>query len=316
MTPLSLLTTLPLAADNPLNHVIDHAQLSAGGWTIISNHMIMIAIAAIIMLLVFPAVTKRYRDGEVVLSGRQANFLEAMMLFVRDEVAKPVIGKDTNKYIGFLWTLFFFILTCNLLGLLPLDALQSPFLYASHGHAVYGTATANIAVTAVLASVAFLYWNAAGIASHGIGPWAMHFTGGAPWYMWIIMVPVEILGMFVKPFALAIRLFANMTAGHVLVAVLISFTAAGWRLGGVGGAIGLGIPVLLGTVAIMLLELFVAFLQAYIFVFLTSVFIGQLVSHHDHEHEGDSDHAHTHTRDLDPDGLPDAATSAGAHMAG
>ncbi len=144
---------LPLAADNPLTHVVDHARLqTSGGWTLLSNHMIMMTVAAVILLLVFPPTMRRYRDGELVLSGKKANFLEAMMLFVRDEVAKPVIGQDTHKYIGFLWTLFFFILTCNLLGLLPLDALQSP-LYKTGFYPIYGTATANIAVTAVLAGV-------------------------------------------------------------------------------------------------------------------------------------------------------------------
>ncbi len=307
---MSLPILLPLAADNPLTHVVDHVRWATdGGLALVTNHMIMMVIAAVIMLLVLPIVTRKYQSGDIVLTGKGANFLEAMMLFVRDEVAKPVLGHDTHKYIGFLWTLFFFILTCNLLGLLPLDALQAPLTRTGY-YPIYGTATANIAVTAVLASFAFIYWNLAGLKATGIGPWAAHFTGGAPWYMWPIMIPVEILGLFVKPFALAIRLFANMTAGHVLVAVLVSFTLDGFNAGGIGAAIGLGVPVVLGTVAIMLLELFVAFLQAYIFTFLTCVFIGQLVSHHGEDHH--AEHDADHTRNMEANSMPEHAIGAGA----
>ncbi|MEM6561215.1 MAG: F0F1 ATP synthase subunit A, partial [Planctomycetota bacterium] len=121
---------------------------------------------------------------------------------------------------------------------------------------------------------------------------------GTPAFMWIIMVPVEFIGMLVKPAALMIRLFANMTGGHILLAVLIGFVAAAYKaMGGgatgVAGAVGIGIPALLGTVAIMFLELFIALLQAYIFTFLTALFLGQMVSHHDHGHE------HDHAPDFD-----------------
>src|SRR5690606_2259515 len=128
----------------------------------------------------------------------------------------------------------------------------------------------------------------------------------------------EIMGMLVKPVALAIRLFANMTAGHTLVAVLISFTTMAAAVG-TGALIGIGIPVVLGTVAIMLLEVFVALLQAYIFTFLTCLFIGQLVIHDEEHHEGPHDEAHepVGSGDLtDYAKLPDAARQAGARMAG
>ena len=306
---------LPLAADNPLTHVVDHALWAPGGWYVLSNHMVMVAVAALILLLVMPRATRKYRRGDVVLDGKGANFLEAILLFVRDEVAKPVLGAHTDKYIPFLWTLFFFILTCNLLGLLPLDALTlAPARAVGLDHGVYGTATANIAITAVLAVFAFIFWNVAGIRENGIGAWAKHFTGGAPLYMAPIMVPVEILGMFIKPVALAIRLFANMTAGHILVAVLIGFTTAAYVNLGILGTIGVGIPVLIATVLIMVLELFVACLQAYIFTFLTALFLGQLVAHHEEDHH--DEHEADHTRNLEANDLPDDAVAAGAHMAG
>ena len=311
---------LPLAADNPLTHVVDHKLIEADlfgveGWYVLTNHMVMVAIAAIILLLLFPAITRRYRSGEVVMTGKQANFLEAMMLFVRDEIAKPVLGERTDRHIGFLWTLFFFILTCNLLGLLPLDALTlAPAKAVGLEHGIYGTATANVAVTIVLALFAFFYWNFAGMREHGLGAWLHHFLGGAPAYMAPIMIPVEFMGMLVKPVALMIRLTANMTAGHVLVAVLIGFATTAYVALGTLGTLALGLPIIIGTVGIMLLELFVAFLQAYIFTFLTALFLSQMVVHH-HKDHGD-EHAHDHTRDLQTDGLPTDAVVAGARAAG
>jgi F-type H+-transporting ATPase subunit a len=177
-------------------------------------------------------------------------------------------------------------------------------------------------VTATLAIVSFLVWNFSGIYANGITAWAHHFMGGAPWYMAPIIVPVEIMGMFVKPCALAIRLFANMNAGHILVAVLISFVGMAYAGLGVGGAVGIGIPVIFGTVAIMCLELFVALLQAYIFTFLTALFIAQLVVHEHEHHEGEGgqhDEAHEAlgSGDLtDFAELPEGARQMGTHMAG
>ena len=312
MTPFTL-----LASENPLEHVVDHALWAPGGWYVLTNHMLMVVAAAVIMLLVFPWATKRYRAAGPVPTGAH-NLIEAIMLYIRNDVAKPVLGDEADRFMPFLWTLFFFILTCNLLGLLPLDALQ-------HGvgihHAVYGTATANIWITGTLAAFSFVLWNVSGVRANGIGNWAKHFLGGAPVFMAPIMILVEGLGMIVKPAALAIRLMANMIAGHVLVAVLIGFTVTGF---GIGAAVGTGISVavVLGTTAIMMLELFVAFLQAYIFTFLTSLFIGQLVIH-EHEHHTDEGGHHDEAHETfgsgdftDYDQLPEAAREAGTHMAG
>jgi F-type H+-transporting ATPase subunit a len=317
---------VPFAASNPLDHVLDHPIIVRDGWFLLTNHMIMIGVAALLMLVVFLSVTRRYRSGELVPTGTR-NFFEAIMMYIRNDVVKPILGNDTLRFIPFLWTLFFFILFMNLLGLLPLDAIQAWFVkYDAAGHPnfhpIYGTATANLGVTAALAIFSFILWNIAGIRANGIGTWAHHFLGGAPWYMAPVMVPVELLGMFVKPFALSIRLMANMTAGHVLVAVLISMAGAAFAAMGTAGGVTVGIPVVLGTTAIMMLELFVAFLQAYIFTFLTTLFIGQLVvhEHEHHEDEGghhDEGHESIGGGDLtDFDKLPEAARHAGAHMAG
>ena len=291
-TPLALI--LPLAAeDNPLSHVVDHSIV---GW--FTNHMFMLLLSAAIMLLVFPRLTRRYRSGELVPTGTR-NFFEALLIYVREDVARPVLAEDTNRFMPFLWTLFFFILINNLLGLLPIEPITGVLAramfgdYDSHGHprhGIGGTATGNVYVTGALAAVSFVVTQVAGIRANGLVNYLKHFTGGAPWYMAPILIPVEIIGMFVKPFALAIRLFANMVAGHVLLAVVIGFVGLAYKAMGFGiGSVGVGIVSVIGATAIMCLEVFVAFLQAYLFTFLTALFIGQLVVH---EHDDHDEHAH------------------------
>ncbi|MEA2708437.1 MAG: F-type H+-transporting ATPase subunit a, partial [Phycisphaerales bacterium] len=181
---------LNLAAASPLEHVVDHPIIkSKSGYYILTNHMVMMCIAAGLMLIVFPLITRRYRSGEMVPTGTR-NFFEAILLYVRNDIAKPVLGDETDRFIPFLWTLFFFILFNNLLGLLPLDILTGRLFGWNHGHGIYGTATANLAVTAVLAIFSFILWNISGIRANGIKNWAHHFMGGAPWYMAPVMVPV------------------------------------------------------------------------------------------------------------------------------
>lgn len=281
------------AADNPLNHVVDHAIV---GW--FTNHMLMLILTGIIMLLIFPKITRRYRSGELVPTGTR-NFFEAILIYVREDVARPVLAEETDRFMPLLWTLFFFILINNLLGLLPLEPLTGPLMRFAfgdhdaaghHRHGIGGTATGNIYVTASLAAVSFVVTQVAGLRANGIKNYAKHFLAGAPWYMAPILVPVEILGTFIKPFALAIRLFANMVAGHVLLAVVIGFVALAYNLGAVA-TVGIGLVSVFAATALMCLELFVAFLQAYLFTFLTSLFISQLMAH-DHEHHDEHQHVH------------------------
>jgi F-type H+-transporting ATPase subunit a len=313
----------PLAAEgNPLEHVVDHAQWAPGGWYLITNHMLVMILAAVAMLLVFPWITKRYRSGELVPTGTR-NLFEAIMIYVRDDVARPTLGHETDRFMPFLWTLFFFILFNNLIGLLPLDQLTGWFMEPMGLHPIFGTATANIWVTGTLALVAFIVMQISGIRANGFVNYCKHFTGGAPAYMAPLMVPLEIIGMLIKPFSLAIRLFANMNAGHILLAVLLGFVLGAFQaFHGGFGSWGIAVPAVLGSVAIMCLELFVAFLQAYIFTFLTSLFIAQLVVHeHEHENGEGGHHDERHETlgggDLtDGEELPDAARQAGAHMAG
>ena len=188
-----------------------------------------------------------------------ANFFEAIVLFLRDEVVLPIMGEDGKKYLPFLLTLFFFILFCNLLGLVPYSA----------------TATGNISVTAGLALCSFLVMLGAGIANNGLfGYFKSLIPSGVPPVLLIILIPVEIIGLLVKPFALCVRLFANMTGGHVAILVflgLISILQSEWI------AIG-SVPF---AVAIYMLEIFIGFVQAFVFTLLSTVFIS-MAAHPDH----------------------------------
>ncbi len=283
---------------NPLGHVLDK-EVFGGIWM----HAITMVIGAALCVATLMIAAKAIQTGpesdgndRYLTKGRIGQLIEVVVLYLMDNVIRPQLGHSANKFAPYLLTLFFFILFNNLLGLIPLLDLQHLIggflLDDSHFAIVGGTATGNIAVTFALAIIAFFVIQIAGIRSAGVGGWLKHLTAGAPWYIWPIMIPVEIMGTFIKPAALAIRLFANMTAGHVLLAVLIGFT--GMFLVGADGGLNLlvGGPVtiiaVLGAVAIMFLELFVAFLQAFIFMFLTTLFIAQMMHHeHDDHHEGE-----------------------------
>lgn len=277
-----------LASDNPVDHVTDKVIFGHEGAWYISNVSVMLLLGGIVTAAaVIPASKRIVTRKSAGLEGYRAqglwaNLVESICLYLRDEVFRPVLGGQTDQFTPLLWSLFWFIVVCNLLGLVPiLDA--TAMFGLNHGHGIGGTATQSIWVTGALAGVAFLYWNGVALARDPVG-WLKHMTGGAPIYMWPIMIPVELMGMFVKPFALALRLFANMTGGHIIIAVLLSFVKSLIQaLGGPGFALAL-LP-LLGAVAINLLEIMVAFIQAYIFTFLTCLFLGQLVVHEHDEHE-------------------------------
>ncbi len=296
-------TSLLADTFNPLEHVVDH-PLFHYQWFYFTNHMLLMIISAALMLLIFPWITREYRQGKHVPTGTR-NLFEALLVFFRETVVRPVLGKDTDKYIGYIWTLFFFILFNNLLGLLPLEAISTPLLGVPH--AIGGTAMSDIYVTGTLAAISFVVIQVSGIRANGLKKYLGHFKAGAPWYIVPMMVVIEFLGIFTKPFALAIRLFANMSAGHIMLAVLIWFVTAAFAALGTTVGTGIGLVVILASTALMCLELFVAVLQAYIFAFLTTLFIGLLMPHHDEGHEDGHGSIDDH--------LSDAQRQAGAHMA-
>ncbi|RKG61828.1 ATP synthase F0 subunit A [Corallococcus sp. AB011P] len=238
----------------------------------ITKHTVMMWLAALLLIGALLIWSNRDKT-KLVPRGAGANLFEMLVLFVRDELAIKNIGKEEGpRYVPYLLTAFFFILFMNLLGLFPWMA----------------TATGNIAVTCGLALCTFFVTQAAGIRAAGIGGYLKHLTGGvAPW-LWPIMIPVEVLGLFTKPFALTIRLFANMLAGHIVIFFLLGLI---FMLRNPAVAL-VSVPFAFG---IYLLELFVAFVQAYVFTMLSALFIGMSVAmghHHDDHHETGASHDH------------------------
>lgn len=229
-------------------------------FSITKNVLYMLVVAAL-MLWLFSSMARSYKKGP--LPKRLGRGLEPLIIYVRDEMAKPNIGKNYRKYTGFLLTVFFFIWILNILGMTPLGV----------------NVTGNIAVTFALAICTFFivqfsankdYWK------------HIFWMPGVPWPMRIMLAPIELLGIFIKPFSLMIRLFANITAGHVIIMTLLSFIVIfqNWIAG----------PAFFGfTIFISVIELLVAFLQAYIFTLLSALYIGMAVEEHDDHHPADNE---------------------------
>ena len=218
----------------------------------ITRSVVMMWLAGAILLVFFGLASRRAK--EPVPRGLR-NFLEVLVLYIRDEVARKTIPHHADRFVPYLLTCFFFILTCNLIGLVP----------------GMSTATGCISVTATLAAFTFLLAQASGVREYGfVGHFRNLVPRGLPIAILPIMIPVEILSLFTKPFALAVRLFANMTAGHAVILSLVSIIfimkSALWA--------GMSVPFALFVYG---LEILVSFLQAFIFTMLSSLFIGMAV---------------------------------------
>lgn len=289
-----------LASSNPTHHVLDRPitgledMVIFGGETF-TIHLVTLVVAGIISLLVLLRAAKSISTGDegegmyrYLTRGRVAQLVEVFTLFLVENTIRPTLKEETRRFAPLLLSLFFFILTCNLMGLIPFLDVQHAVGPAVEGEKVWavfgGTATANLGVTLGLACVAFMAIQYQGFRSLGVKGYLSHLTGGAPMALIPMMIPLEIAGMLIKPAALAVRLFANMFAGHTMMAVLAMFgmlafkeTENYWLTGSIS-AISI-----IAAIAISFLELFVAFLQAFIFMFLTTVFIGQMTHHHEHD---------------------------------
>jgi len=234
----------------------------------ITKFMVLELAVALVMLAVFIPLARRISSGRPV-RGYLANMLEAMLVFLRDEVARPAIGHhDADRFLPFIWNVFFFVLFCNLMGMLPWA----------------GSPTGSLSVTAVLALATFLVVVGAGMGRYGpIKFWTgMVPHMDLPLVLAILLKPmlflIEVAGLVIRHTVLAVRLLANMFAGHLVLAVIMGFIAITAH----SAILWLGVTVssLLGATALSLLELFVAFLQAYIFAFLSALFIGMAVHQH------------------------------------
>lgn len=281
------------AGSNPLSHVVQHPIVTkeadlgpltpSGEITLLSDHITMIIAAGLLLTIFLPPLFRRRKSDDDSLEGMVpkgfANGMEAICQYLRKEVAEPALGEHTDRFIKYIWSTFFFILTINLLGLLPIAPISSIF-----GLSIGGTATSNIWVTGTFALTTLFMMVFNGLRLGG-KDFIAHLCPGPLWLA-PILVPVELMGMLAKTFALAVRLFANMVAGHTLLAVLLGFILSAGSAGGAGLGLAVAVPVVLGSVGISLLEIFVAFLQAFIFTFLTTLFIGMSVTvHHDEHHE-------------------------------
>lgn len=247
-----------LGSEFIMHHITDQVliKIQLFGFDLsITKHILMMWIVAAILVFILSWL---FRKPKLVPSGL-ANLFESIIVYLEEEVMRPYLGSQSRRYAPYLLTAFFFILLCNLLGLVPGAA----------------TATGDISVTAALALLTFMMVQFAGIRNHGfVGYCKGLIPPGLPIFILPIMVPVEIVSLFTKHFALAIRLFANMVAGHVVISalLLIIFTFKSWIVGG----ITLG-----GILFVSLLEVLIALIQAFIFTILSSVFIGMAV-HQDH----------------------------------
>ncbi len=307
-------TIFTLAATNPVDHVVNQPYwigdlFGMKGVWLWSAHVGNLVLAGLLTVLVLGYAASKIATGPAsqgtdryVTKGSLAHMIEVIITYIQVTSIKPLLGDRTARFMPFLMSVFFFILFNNLLGLMPIVDATHLVDHLMGRHAFTGlvgaTATQNLFVTAALALVAAVVINVAGIMNLGLGDYLKHLTAGTKFPISLLLVPIEIVGTVIKPVALALRLFANMTAGHILLAVLFMFAVSGlsllsqWTAGGVvlGGAISL--VSCLAAIAIYFLELFVAFLQAFVFMFLTTVFISLLSHHGEHEHHGEHDHEH------------------------
>lgn len=226
----------------------------------ITKSVLMILIASLLMLLIFGSMARNYKKSLVPTGA--AKLFEPLIIFIRDDIAKPNIGPKYKKYIGYLLTIFFFILFLNIFGLMPFGI----------------NVTGQLAITAALAIFTFLLTQFTANKNY----WQHIFwMPGLPLPMKLVMIPIELIGMFIKPFALLIRLFANMTAGHIVIMSLIAMIYFFKNV-----IAGVAFPFL--TFVLYLLEILVAFLQAYIFTMLSAVYFG--MANEEHHHEGEAAH--------------------------
>ncbi len=246
------------------HHLLDHvwARFNLAGLDLpISKHLFMMWIAGGILLVILPLIMKS--RGRILAPFRQA--VEMLVVFLRDDIVIANLGKKGSRYTSYFCTLFFFILTCNLLGMVPFGS----------------TATGNIAVTGGMALTTFAMVNFVGMREQGFAHYMKNIVpSGVPIWLFPLLFPIEIIGLLTKTFALCIRLFANMIAGHI---VILSLIALIFIFGDINPFLGLAVTApaaILLVLFVSALEIFVAALQAYIFTFLTAIFVGAAMNPH------------------------------------
>ena len=309
---------LILAAADPLSHAVPHKlheepifSVDVGGGDVpalfikdgvydffITNHLSMSLFAAVVVVLTFTYVAHRVKPSGEGLDayktrGRLAQLLETMCTFIRDEVVRPNLGPLTDKYIYYIWTVFFFILFANVLGLVPFGYILQSLTGNTHLSHWGGSATGNLSLNAMLAICSFIAILFIGIRETGFKTFMAHFNplGWDDPKMLVIGIPLYVLewvGLLIKCTVLAMRLFGTMMSGHLVIAAFVGLVFMA-RESSYALAYGVEFAVVIGGILLTLLELFICFLQAFIFTFLTVLFISMVAHHHDHEHEEEHD---------------------------
>jgi F-type H+-transporting ATPase subunit a len=281
-------------SNSSIEHPLIHLPKVFGIDFSVTKHVLMLWIVAVVVFAVVTLIVRRHKKSNNPVPSGMANVLESVVEWVRDSIALPNFGKKwLNTWTPLILTFFVFIFSANLIGLIPIfDVLALLNRYVLHqgpesfvGKVIHGgtTATANYNVTAGLAVITFFAIIAAGSKAHGFVHHLKNIVPhGLHWSLYIILIPIEVLGMFVKPFALTMRLAANMTGGHIAILAVMSlvflFTEMfKTALAGIAVGMFLSVPLALGITA---LELIVVLVQAYVFTLLSAVFIGMAIHVH------------------------------------
>jgi F-type H+-transporting ATPase subunit a len=280
-------------SNSPLDHPLIHLPRVFGIDFSITKHVFMLWVVAVLVFLIVTVTVRRYLRQDRLIPAGFMNALEAVVEFVRDGIVEPNVGRKWVKsWTPLLLTFAVFILAANAIGLIPIfdvlslinhSVLQLPeesfMARVLHGGT---TATGNYNVTAALATITFFAIVVAGARAHGfVQHWKNLVPHGLPLPVTLMLIPIEIMGMFVRPFALTMRLAANMTGGHIAILAILSFVFIFTELSGqalVG--IGIGIPSVVLAVLLSALEIIVVAVQAYVFTLLTAVFIGMAIHAH------------------------------------
>ena len=276
------------------DHPLIHLPTIMGIDFSVTKHVFMLWLVAAIVFVVVTVVVRRYLKQRRLVPTGFMNALEAVVVFVRDEIVLPNVGRKwVATWTPLILTFFVFILCANAIGLIPIFDFMAlldhyvlrtgPDSFIKHLEHGGTTATANFNVTAALATVTFAAIIVAGSKAHGvIKHWKNLVPHGLAWPIYILLIPIEIMGMFVRPFALTMRLAANMTGGHIAILAILSFVFLfaemfGHAIAGVGVGLAVSVPLAVGISG---LEIIVVLVQAYVFTLLTAVFIGMAIHAH------------------------------------
>jgi len=289
-------TIIGHVANSSHEHPLIHLPKVLGIDMSVTKHVFMLWVVAAFLFVTITWLVRRYirRDAERLVPSGAMNVLEAIVEFIRDSIVLPNVGKKwVRVWTPLMLTFFVFILGANMIGLIPifdvLALLQHGVLHLPEDaflvRLIHGgtTATGNYNVTAALATITFIVIIIAGTRAHGfVKHWMNLAPHGLAWPLYILLIPIEIMGMFVRPFALTMRLAANMTGGHIAILAILSFVFIFTELFGKAAA-GIGVGVILSVpmaVGVSGLEIIVVLVQAYVFTLLTAVFIGMAIHVH------------------------------------